>query len=73
MLGTAAVVTPLTVDVTGVATHPEVDFILAAAVTSGASYLVTGDRKRRAIAAFQGVTILNPREFLGRLESEASA
>jgi predicted nucleic acid-binding protein len=68
----AAVVAPLTVDVTGVATLPLDDFILATAVASGVSYLVTGDRKLRAIADFQGVTILNPREFLARLESEAS-
>jgi predicted nucleic acid-binding protein len=69
VLRTAAVVTPLTVDVTGVATHPLDDFILATAIASGAYYLVMGDRKLRAITAFQGVTILTPREFLARLES----
>jgi predicted nucleic acid-binding protein len=73
VLRTAAVVAPLTVEVTGVATHPEDDFILATAVARGASYLVTDDRKLRAIAAFQAVTILIPREFLARLECEASA
>jgi len=59
--------TPLTVEVTGVATHPEDDLILATAVAGEASYLVTGDRKLRAVGAFQGVTILSPREFLARL------
>jgi predicted nucleic acid-binding protein len=73
VLRAAAIVAPLTVDATGAATLPLDDFILAAAVASGAPYLVTGDRKLRAIAAFQGVTTLNPREFLARLESEASA
>jgi predicted nucleic acid-binding protein len=68
VLRAAAIVAPLTVDVTGVTTLPLDDFILATAVASRASHLVTGDRKLRAIAAFQGVTILTPREFLARLE-----
>ncbi|MCC7021329.1 MAG: hypothetical protein IT338_00795 [Thermomicrobiales bacterium] len=53
------------------ATHPEDDLILATAVACRASYLVTGDRKLRAVGAFRGVAILSPREFLTRLEDEA--
>jgi putative PIN family toxin of toxin-antitoxin system len=58
-----AIVAPLTVEVVGVATHPEDDLILATAASSGANYLVTGDRHLRAVGAFQGVDILTPREF----------
>lgn len=68
LLRGAAIVTALTVEVSGVATHPEDDLILATAVASNADYLVTGDRKLRAVGAFQGVTILSPREFLTALE-----
>ena len=67
LLGRAAIVTSLTVEVSGVATHPEDDLILATAVAGGASYLVTGDRKLRAVGTFQGIIILSPREFLARL------
>ena len=65
--------TPLTVEVTEVATHPEDDLILATAVASGAHYLVTGDRKLRTIQSYQGVTIVSPREFLALLERETPA
>lgn len=67
LLRSAAIVTALTVEVTGVATHPEDDLILATAVAGAAAYLVTGDRRLRAVGAFQGVAILSPREFLERL------
>lgn len=63
LLRADAIVAPLTVQITGVATHPEDDLILATAVSSGAAYLVTGDRRLRAAGAFQGVTLLSPREF----------
>jgi predicted nucleic acid-binding protein len=46
-----------------VATHPEDDLILATAIARGASYLVTGDRKLRAVGAFQEVILLSPRDF----------
>jgi putative PIN family toxin of toxin-antitoxin system len=64
LLRTFAIVTPLSVAIAGVATHPEDDLILATAVAGGAAYLVTGDRKLRAIGAFQGISIRAPREFL---------
>ena len=47
LLRSEATVTPLTVTVTGVATHPEDDLGLAAAVSVGADYLVTGDRNSK--------------------------
>lgn len=67
LLRSTAIVTALTVEVTGVATHPEDDLILATAVAGAATHLVTGDRKLRAVGAFQGITILSPRAFLDRL------
>jgi putative PIN family toxin of toxin-antitoxin system len=69
LLRSAAIVTPPTVEVTGVATHPEDDLILVT-VASRVTYLVTGDRRLRAIGAFRGVALLSPREFLTRLEEE---
>ena len=39
-----AMLTPLTAEVHGVATHPEDDLILATALSGQANYLVTGDR-----------------------------
>lgn len=69
LLRTAAIMTSLTVEVSGVATHPEDDLILATAVASRASYLVTGDRKLRAVGTYQDIALLSPREFLSALES----
>jgi putative PIN family toxin of toxin-antitoxin system len=40
-----AVTAPITVQVQGIATHPEDDLILATAVSAQAEYLVTGDSK----------------------------
>jgi uncharacterized protein len=59
----------LTVEVRGVATHPEDDLILATAVSANADYLVTGDRQLQALGGFQGVTIVSPREFLTILQA----
>jgi len=73
LLRTAAIMTPLTVEVTGVATHPEDDLILATAVASGAAYLVTGDRKLRAVGSYQSIALLSPREFLERLNEPRPA
>lgn len=71
LLRSEAIVTALSVEVAGVATHPEDDLILATAVAGAATYLVTGDRKLRAVGIFQDVTILSPREFLDRLSQIA--
>jgi putative PIN family toxin of toxin-antitoxin system len=63
----------ITVEVHGVATHPEDDLILATAVSGQADYLVTGDRQLLALGSYQGVQIVTPRNFLAILEAEASA
>jgi putative PIN family toxin of toxin-antitoxin system len=68
LLRTKAEIAPITVSVAGVATHPEDDLVLAAAVSAKVDYLVTGDTKLRKVDRFQGVNILSPREFLTLLE-----
>lgn len=52
------------------ATHPEDDLVLAQTLGCGASVLVTGDRALVRIQAFDGVTVLTPRDFLELLDSE---
>ena len=55
----------ITVQVSGVATHPEDDLVLATAVSAGADYLVTGDiRFRSRVPSYLGVRLISPAEFL---------
>lgn len=56
--------------VTGIATHPEDDRILEAAIVANASHLVTGDKKLQDLTTFQGVTIVSPRQFVTILDEE---
>jgi uncharacterized protein len=69
LLRTDAIVVPLTVQVQGVATHPEDDLVLATAVSGQADYLVTGDHGLQSVGSFQGVTILGPTAFLQQLQT----
>jgi uncharacterized protein len=62
----------ITVAVSGVATHPEDDLVLATAVSAGADYLVTGDRKLQALGTYGDVRIVSPRQFVDILAEEAS-
>ena len=56
---------PIIVTVAGVATHPEDDLVLATALSAGAAYLVTGDRRFRSrVPRYQGVTLVSSAEFL---------
>jgi putative PIN family toxin of toxin-antitoxin system len=58
--------------VTGVATHPEDDPILATALSAGADYLVTGDlRLRDRVPSFHGIPLVPPAEFLDILNRES--
>jgi uncharacterized protein len=66
------VFTPVRTTVQGVATHPEDDLVLSAALSAAADYLVTGDvRFRQRVPSYQGVRLLSPREFLAVLAAEA--
>jgi predicted nucleic acid-binding protein len=59
----------ITVTVTGVATHPEEDLVLVTALSAGAAYLVSGDRRfRTRVPHYQGVTLVSPAEFLAIIQ-----
>lgn len=60
-----------TAEVARVATHPEDDGILAAAVSANADYLVTGDRQLHRLEIFRGVAIVSPRQFVEVLSAES--
>lgn len=62
--------TPLTREVHGVASHPEDDLILATADSADADYLVTGDRQLQGLKTYKRVKIVSPREFLQILEEQ---
>jgi len=53
-----------------VASHPEDDVVLAAALDGGAGYLVTGDQALRGLAVFRGIEIVTAREFLDIISGE---
>ena len=72
-LAVDAIQATITVGVTGVATHPEDDLVLAVAVSAGADYLVTGDRQLLALGRYRGVAILSPRAFLTLLDQQEEA
>jgi uncharacterized protein len=72
LLRRQASLTPLTVQVHGVATHPADDLVLATALSGQADYLVTGDTKLQQLGSHQGVIILSPRAFLGILRQDAN-
>jgi putative PIN family toxin of toxin-antitoxin system len=61
----------ITTPVSGVATHPEDDPILATALSAHADYLVTGDlRLRDRVPPFQGIPLISPSEFRDVLNRE---
>ena len=68
MLRQYAVEAESVADVTGVASHPEDDLILATAVSGAADFLVTGDRDLQQLGSYRGVAIVSPREFLTLLD-----
>jgi predicted nucleic acid-binding protein len=61
----------ITVSISGVATHPEDDLVLASAVSAGADYLVTGDRRlRNRVPSYQGTRVVSPAEFLAIISAD---
>jgi putative PIN family toxin of toxin-antitoxin system len=58
--------------VTGVATHPEDDPILATALSARADYLVTGDQRLRdRVPLFQSIPLVSPAAFIDVLNRES--
>lgn len=64
--------TSLTARVAGVASHPEDDLVLAAAVSAQADVLVTGDAQIQRLEHYRGVGILSPRDFLALLDEQGA-
>lgn len=65
LLRAEAFITPITSSISGVATHPDDDVVLATAISGGASFLITGDlRFRTRVAEYRGVRLLSPAEFV---------
>jgi predicted nucleic acid-binding protein len=71
LLRTEAIVTPLTIPVSGVATHPEDDLVLATGLSAGADYLGTRDRQLLKLGSHLGLRIVSPGEFLAILLQDA--
>jgi putative PIN family toxin of toxin-antitoxin system len=69
LLAEHAVIVEEMANVSGVATHPEDDRVLATAVSARADYLVTGDRQLLALGSLQGVRIVSPTDFLAVLST----
>jgi putative PIN family toxin of toxin-antitoxin system len=67
LLVTRSEIVTVTSQITGVASHPEDDLILATALDGRADYLVTGDAQLQKLKTFRGVAIVSPREFLTML------
>ena len=70
LLRTRLTLVSITVEIHGIATHPEDDLVLATAMSGHADYLVTGDLKLQRLGTYQGVRILSPRDFPNVLEQE---
>jgi len=70
LLRTDARITPLTVSVTGVATQPTDDLVLATGLSGGATYLATRDRQLLKLEKYRGLQIVPPGRLLALLESE---
>jgi putative PIN family toxin of toxin-antitoxin system len=65
LLGSRAIVVPITAHVQGIATHPEDDLVLATAVSGGVDYLVTGDERfRPRVPSYRGIKLVSPAQFL---------
>ncbi len=67
LLRRRALLTELTVTVTGVATQPKDDLVLATGLSAKASYLGTRDKQLLKLGSYQGLVILHPADLLDRL------
>jgi putative PIN family toxin of toxin-antitoxin system len=66
-----AEMTELSIQVSGVASHPADDLVLSAAVSGNADYLVTGDAEFRRVGEYQGVKLRTPAEFLREIDARS--
>jgi putative PIN family toxin of toxin-antitoxin system len=70
LLRAEAIHTPISVSVTGVATHPEDDLVLATGLSAGADYLCTRDRQLLKLGTHGGMGIVGPGELLAILRPD---
>jgi putative PIN family toxin of toxin-antitoxin system len=68
-LRSGAVIQPITVEIAGLAAHPQDDRILATALSAHAPYLVTGDKPLLRLRTVRGTRLLSPRQFLDVIAS----
>jgi putative PIN family toxin of toxin-antitoxin system len=73
LLSKNATVAELTVDVHGVATHPEDDLVLSTALSGQATILCTRDKQFLRLGSYLTVTILSPGKLVAHLNREAPA
>jgi putative PIN family toxin of toxin-antitoxin system len=66
-------ITPITVDVSGFATHPEDDLVLATAANAGADYLITGTSSCLVSVTFKKLTSAHHEHFLNCFYKRISA
>lgn len=64
LFATEATITAATAVVSGVATHPEDDAVLSAAVSGRADFLCTFDKQLLKLREFRGVEIVTPGRLL---------
>lgn len=70
LLKNEAFVTPITVNVHNVATHPEDDLTIATALSAKVDYLVTGDQQllKKVGTSYRGVILTTPNDFLKTIQ-----
>ena len=59
-----AVIQPIQAVSSGVATHPEDDLVIAAALSAKVPFLVSGDKQLLRLAAIEQTRLVTPRTFL---------
>ena len=73
LLRQRAQLTPISVFVEGVASHPQDDLIIATAVSAEAEYLVSGDKELQDLRSYGQVKIVSPAAFLAILDAQPDA
>lgn len=70
LLRAQAVFTEITVTVTGVATQPKDDLVLATGLSAGASHLATRDKQLLKLESHRGLLVVPPGHLLALLRRE---
>jgi len=73
LLRRRALLTDLTIMVTGVAIQPKDDLVIATALSGGADFIATWDKQLLKLVSHQGVIILHPGDLLDHLRRDVQA